>query len=81
MNQRKPVSLSYGFRSGDEYRRGGGMVCQGMTTTVGVSLEAMYYHTGCVSQGLARSQGAALVIADFLLASISSRVNKRLRPQ
>ena len=42
-----------------------GMVCQGMTTTVGVSLEAMRYHTKCVAQGLARSQGAALLIADL----------------
>jgi 3-methyl-2-oxobutanoate hydroxymethyltransferase len=46
-----------------------GMVCQGMTSTVGVSLEDMKYHTKCVSRGLARSQGAALVIADLPFGS------------
>jgi 3-methyl-2-oxobutanoate hydroxymethyltransferase len=46
-----------------------GMVCQGMTTTVGVSLDEMKYHTRCVSQGLARSRGAALVIADLSFGS------------
>lgn len=46
-----------------------GMVCQGMTSTVGVSLEEMRYHTKCVAQGLARSQGAALVIADLPFGS------------
>lgn len=46
-----------------------GMVCQGKSTTVGVSLEEMKYHTRCVSQGLARSQGAALVIADLPFGS------------
>ncbi|SKD04438.1 ketopantoate hydroxymethyltransferase [Burkholderia sp. CF099] len=46
-----------------------GMVCQGKTTTVGVSLDEMKYHTRCVSQGLSRSQGAALVVADLPFGS------------
>ncbi|MGY2485543.1 3-methyl-2-oxobutanoate hydroxymethyltransferase [Cupriavidus sp. CP313] len=46
-----------------------GMVCQGKTTTVGVSLEEMRYHTHCVSQGLARSEGSALIIADLPFGS------------
>lgn len=46
-----------------------GMVCQGLTSTVGVSLADMKYHTKCVSQGLARSQGAALVVADLPFGS------------
>lgn len=46
-----------------------GMICQGRTTTVGVSLEEMRYHTQCVSQGLARVQGGALVIADLPFGS------------
>ncbi len=46
-----------------------GMVCQGRTTTVGVSLEHMRYHTQCVSQGLARSQGHALIVADLPFGS------------
>lgn len=41
-----------------------GMVCQGRTSTVGVSLESMVYHTRCVSRGLSRS-GGALIIADL----------------
>lgn len=46
-----------------------GMVCQGRTTTVGVSLEDMRYHTQCVSQGIARAQGHALIIADLPFGS------------
>jgi 3-methyl-2-oxobutanoate hydroxymethyltransferase len=46
-----------------------GMVCQGMSTTVGVSLDEMKYHTRCVSRGLGRSHGTALVIADLPFGS------------
>jgi 3-methyl-2-oxobutanoate hydroxymethyltransferase len=46
-----------------------GMVCQGRITTVGVSLESMLYHTQCVSQGLIRSEGSALVITDLPFGS------------
>ena len=46
-----------------------GMVCQGRTTTVGVSLEDMLYHTRCVSQGIARADGSALIIADLPFGS------------
>ncbi|SPA25463.1 3-methyl-2-oxobutanoate hydroxymethyltransferase [Cupriavidus taiwanensis] len=42
-----------------------GMVCQGSTYTVSVSLESMAYHTQCVAKGLARADGAALIIADL----------------
>ena len=42
-----------------------GMVCQGMTSTVGVSLESVRYHTECVARGLARAQGAAWLISDL----------------
>lgn len=42
-----------------------GMVCQGRSTTVGVSLENMLYHTACVAQGLQRSNGRALIVADL----------------
>jgi len=42
-----------------------GMVCQGLASTVGVSLEAMRYHTECVSRGVGRSQGTAWLIADL----------------
>lgn len=42
-----------------------GMVCQGQTSTVGVSLESMQYHTRCVAQGLARAGGGALIVTDL----------------
>lgn len=42
-----------------------GMVCQGRNSTVGVSLESMLYHTQCVTQGLQRADGRALIIADL----------------
>ena len=42
-----------------------GMVCQGLHTTVGVSLEDMRYHTESVSRGIRRAQGTAWVIADL----------------
>ena len=42
-----------------------GMVCQGLHSTVGVSLEDMRYHTESVAHGIRRSQGTAWVIADL----------------
>ncbi|WP_423459222.1 3-methyl-2-oxobutanoate hydroxymethyltransferase [Ottowia sp. VDI28] len=42
-----------------------GMVCQGRTSTVGVSMEEMSYHTQCVARGLERHGSAALLIADL----------------
>jgi 3-methyl-2-oxobutanoate hydroxymethyltransferase len=42
-----------------------GMVCQGLPSTVGVSLETMRYHTESVASGLRRSQGTAWLIADM----------------
>lgn len=46
-----------------------GMVCQGRSSTVGVSLESMLYHTQCVAQGLVRAEGSALLIADLPFGS------------
>ena len=42
-----------------------GMVCRGLHTTVGVSLEDMRYHTESVARGIRRAQGTAWVIADL----------------
>jgi 3-methyl-2-oxobutanoate hydroxymethyltransferase len=42
-----------------------GMVCQGLHSTVGVSLQDMRYHTESVSRGIRRAQGTAWVIADL----------------
>ncbi|SAI66279.1 3-methyl-2-oxobutanoate hydroxymethyltransferase [Bordetella ansorpii] len=46
-----------------------GMVCQGLTTTVEVSLQEMSYHTRCVAEGVRRAGGTALVIADLPFGS------------
>ncbi len=42
-----------------------GMVCQGLPSTVGVTLETMRHHTDSVARGLARAQGTAWLIADL----------------
>jgi len=42
-----------------------GMVCQGLHSTVGVSLEDMRYHTESASRGIRRAQGTAWLIADL----------------
>lgn len=42
-----------------------GMVCQGLPSTVGVTLETMCYHTQSVTRGLRRVQGTAWVIGDL----------------
>jgi 3-methyl-2-oxobutanoate hydroxymethyltransferase len=42
-----------------------GMVCQGLTSTVGVSLNDMCYHVQSVVRGIQRVQGTAWVIGDM----------------
>lgn len=42
-----------------------GMVCQGLNTTVGVTLETMRYHVESVSRGVRRVQGTAWLIGDL----------------
>lgn len=46
-----------------------GMVCQGLHSTVGVTLETMRYHTDSVSRGVRRVQGTAWLIADLPFGS------------
>ncbi|HIQ53399.1 MAG TPA: 3-methyl-2-oxobutanoate hydroxymethyltransferase [Pseudomonas pachastrellae] len=46
-----------------------GMVCQGLSSTTAVTLDDMCYHTRCVSQGIARVNGCALIIADLPFGS------------
>ncbi|MEY2780733.1 MAG: 3-methyl-2-oxobutanoate hydroxymethyltransferase [Pseudomonadota bacterium] len=46
-----------------------GMVCQGLSSTVGVTLETMRYHTESVVRGLHRVQGTAWVVADLPFGS------------
>lgn len=56
-----------------------GMVCQGLSSTVGVSLETMAYHMESVSRGLRRSQGTAWLIADLPFGSYHESKEQALR--
>jgi len=46
-----------------------GMVIQGESSTLPVTLEAMRYHVACVARGLANASGSAFVIGDLPYAS------------
>ena len=56
-----------------------GMVCQGLPSTVGVSLETMAYHTASVSRGLRRAQGTAWVVADLPYGSYQESAEQAMR--
>ena len=56
-----------------------GMVCQGLHSTVGVTLEDMAYHTASVARGLHRVQGTAWLIADMPFGSYQESREQALR--
>ena len=56
-----------------------GMVCQGLASTVGVTLETMCYHTECVARGLRRVQGTAWVVADLPFGSYQESKEQAIR--
>ena len=56
-----------------------GMVCQGLSSTVGVSLETMRHHTECVANGLRRSHGVAWLIGDLPFGSYHESQEQALR--
>ena len=56
-----------------------GMVCQGLHSTVGVTLADMAYHTASVTRGLHRAQGTAWVIADLPFGSYHESPEQALR--
>ena len=56
-----------------------GMVCQGLASTVGVTLETMAYHTASVARGLHRVQGTAWLIADLPFGSYHESREQALR--
>ena len=56
-----------------------GMVCQGLSSTVGVSLETMRHHTECVANGLRRSQATAWLIGDLPFGSYHESKELALR--
>ena len=56
-----------------------GMVCQGLTSTVGVTLESMRYHVQSVVRGLERVQGRAWIIGDLPFGSYQASREEALR--
>jgi 3-methyl-2-oxobutanoate hydroxymethyltransferase len=56
-----------------------GMVCQGLNSTTGVSLDTMIYHVESVSRGLIRSQGTAFLIGDLPYGSYHESREQALR--
>lgn len=56
-----------------------GMVCQGLPSTVGVTLETMAYHTASVARGLRRAQGTAWVVADLPYGSYQESPEQAMR--
>jgi len=56
-----------------------GMVCQGLTSTVGVTLDTMRHHTECVANGLRRSQATAWLIGDLPFGSYHESKEQAMR--
>ncbi|MHB1198694.1 MAG: 3-methyl-2-oxobutanoate hydroxymethyltransferase [Polaromonas sp.] len=56
-----------------------GMVCQGLSSTVGVTLETMRHHTECVARGLRRSHATAWLIADLPFGTYQESKEQALR--
>lgn len=56
-----------------------GMVCQGLPSTVGVSLESVEYHIACVSRGVGRARGGAWIIGDLPFASYQESKEQAMR--
>ncbi|MDO8448917.1 MAG: 3-methyl-2-oxobutanoate hydroxymethyltransferase [Rhodoferax sp.] len=56
-----------------------GMVCQGLSSTVGVSLETMRYHVESVARGLRRSQATAWLIGDLPFGTYHESKEQALR--
>jgi 3-methyl-2-oxobutanoate hydroxymethyltransferase len=56
-----------------------GMVCQGLPSTVPVTLDTMRYHTESVARGLRRVQGTAWVIGDLPFGSYQESREQALR--
>ena len=56
-----------------------GMVCQGLTSTVGVTLETMRHHTECVARGLRRAHATAWLISDLPFGSYHESKEQALR--
>ena len=56
-----------------------GMVCQGLSSTVGVSLDDMCYHTECVANGVRRVQGTTWIVGDLPFGTYQESREQALR--
>jgi len=56
-----------------------GMVCQGLPSTVGVTLETMCYHTESVARGIRRVQGTCWIVGDLPFGSYHESREQALR--
>jgi 3-methyl-2-oxobutanoate hydroxymethyltransferase len=56
-----------------------GMVCQGLSSTVGVSLDTMRYHVESVARGVQRVQGTTWIIGDLPFGSYHESKEQALR--
>ena len=56
-----------------------GMVCQGLSSTLGVTLETMRHHTECVAAGLRRSHATAWLIGDLPFGSYQESKEQAVR--
>jgi 3-methyl-2-oxobutanoate hydroxymethyltransferase len=56
-----------------------GMVCQGLSSTVGVTMETMCYHVESVARGLRRSQATTWLIGDMPYGSYLESREQALR--
>ncbi|ABD70744.1 3-methyl-2-oxobutanoate hydroxymethyltransferase [Rhodoferax ferrireducens T118] len=56
-----------------------GMVCQGLSSTMGVTLQAMCYHIESVARGLRRAQATAWLIGDLPYGSYHESREQALR--
>ena len=56
-----------------------GMVCQGLSTTVGVSLETMRYHVESVARGARRVQATIWIVGDLPFGSYHESKEQALR--
>jgi len=56
-----------------------GMVCQGLSSTVGVTLETMRYHVESVTRGVRRVQGTAWLIGDMPYGTFHESKEQALR--
>ena len=56
-----------------------GMVCQGLSSTVGVTLDTMRYHVESVARGVQRVQGTTWIIGDLPFGSYHESKEQALR--